>query len=325
MNSTSRIEARAAEWIARRDGGDHRWTYQHQRDLDAWLDESAAHRVAYLRLNAAWRRADRLRALRNPESLARALSAASTVPRAGNLGFGGYRAVAYIAVLACTLLLNGDLSRSSEQVFATKVGARASVSLEDGSKLTLNTSTQLRARIDGNERVVWLDDGEAYFDIAHDSTRPFRVVAGSHRVTVMGTKFTLRREGGRLKVDVIEGSVQVQSNVSSPTVLHRGETAIEDGTSVLVSRRTERQSLAVTSWLEGRLVFDQVTIAEAAAQFNRYNRKKLVIADPAAANARIGGTFEAANVEGFARLVQAGFGLAVEFHDNRIVMTSTAR
>ena len=176
-----------------------------------------------------------------------------------------------------------------------------------------------------HERIVWLDDGEAYFDISPDATRPFVIIAGNRRVTVMGTKFSLRREGDRLKVDVVEGRVQVQSGSFSPTLLSRGETAISEATNVVVSRRTERQSLAATSWLEGRLVFDQMTISEAAAQFNRYNRKKLVIADAAAANVRIGGTFEAGNVQAFARLMQAGFGLVVESHDDRIVMSSASR
>lgn len=330
MNTASRIEARAAEWIAERDRD--AWSHQRQRDLDAWLDESVAHRVAYLRLHAAWQRADRLRALRSAESSARSnpvVASVRTGPRARGprgLEAWGFRAVAGIAVLGAAILLNGNLSRlGSAQVFATPIGARESVVLEDGSKLTLNTSTQLRAKIDWNERIVWLDDGEAYFDIAHDAARPFVIIAGSRRVTVVGTKFSLRREGDRLKVDVVEGRVRVQSASSSPTLLSRGETAISEGSNVLVSRRTERQSLAATSWLDGRLVFDQMTIAEAAAQFNRYNRKKLVIADPAAANVRIGGTFEAGNVEGFARLMQAGFGLVVESHDDRIVMYSAAR
>ena len=327
MNTASRIEARAAEWIAERDRD--AWSHQRQRDLDAWLDESVAHRVAYLRLHAAWQRADRLRALRGAESSARSnpvVTSGRTGPRARGLEAWGFRAVAGIAVLGAAILLNGALSRQgSAQVFATPIGARESVFLEDGSKLTLNTSTQLRAKIDRNERIVWLDDGEAYFDIAHDAARPFVIVAGSRRVTVVGTKFLLRREGDRLKVDVVEGRVRVQSASLSPTLLSRGETAISEGANVLVSRRTERQSLAATSWLDGRLVFDQMTIAEAAAQFNRYNRKKLVIADPAAANVRIGGTFEAANVEGFARLMQAGFGLVVESHDERIVMYSASR
>ena len=132
MSSATRIEARAAEWVAERDGD--AWSHQRERDLDAWLAESATHRVAYLRLDAAWQRADRLRALRSAESSARSISVATSVrtaPRARRLQSLGFRAVAGIAILGFAILLNSDLSRlASAQVFTTPIGARESVSLQ---------------------------------------------------------------------------------------------------------------------------------------------------------------------------------------------------
>ena len=140
MSSTTRIEARAAEWIAERDG--EAWSNQRERELDAWLEESVAHRVAYLRLHAAWQRADRLRALRSAESSARPVHVAPSVrtaPRARRLQAWGFAAVVGIAVLGSAILLNGNLRPSGRpQVFATPIGARENVSLEDGSKLTLH-------------------------------------------------------------------------------------------------------------------------------------------------------------------------------------------
>lgn len=324
MNSSSKIEARAADWIARRDNGN--WTEEHEQGLHAWLDEAAAHKVAYLRLNAAWQRADRLRALRASPQVARSVERqpqARTLPRARTVWSS--RAAAGFAAIGIAFLLSGDLNRvGSRHLFSTPIGARETVALEDGSKLTLNTLTQLSTRVDGNERAVWLDEGEAFFDIAHDATRPFVIRAGNRRVIVVGTKFSLRRDGDQLTVNVVEGRVQVQVDNAAPTLLTRGETAVGEGKNVLVTRRTERQSIAATSWLEGRLVFDQMTIAEAAAQFNRYNRKKLIVADAGAANIRIGGSFDASNVDGFAHLVQSGFGLVIEDHDDRILISSAA-
>jgi len=139
-------------------------------------------------------------------------------------------------------------------------------------------------------------------------------------VTVLGTKFALRREADRLEIDVIEGRVKLQQDNSAPTLVTRGENAIGQGRSILLARRSERQQAAATSWLEGRLVFDQTTLAQAALQFNRYNRKKLIV-EPSAADIRIGGSFDATNSEGFARLVQAGFGLVVKIDGERIVLT----
>lgn len=328
MNNVSQLEARTADWIARRDGD--RWTAAEQQAFDAWLAESPLHMVTYLRLNAAWQRGDRLRALRSsgpptgaePVPL-RPIAQATRRPAFSTRGFRvAAGAVAFGAVVGLSMYLSGAASRRD---YATPIGAREIASLDDGSKLTLNTATHLTTHIDANERMVWLEKGEAFFDVAHDPSRPFVIVAGNRRVTVVGTRFSLRRDGDRLNVDVIEGRVQVQAGDAAPTLLSGGDSAVGEGRNVLVTRRTEQQLAAATGWLNGRLIFDQMTIAEAANQFNRYNRKKLVVADPAAAAIRIGGSFDATNVEGFVRLIQSGFGLTIDRRDNRVVISSVAQ
>lgn len=327
MNHASRIEARAAAWIARRDGDD--WSQALQRELDGWLDESTAHRVAYLRLHAAWQRSDRLRALRGSDLALRTGNVASFVPSAPRpmgLPAWAYRIAAGVAAMSLAVVLVGDPTLPGNvQVFATPLGARETVSLLDGSKVTLNTSTELRARIERAERTVWLDNGEAYFDIAHDPSRPFVIFAGERRVTVVGTKFTLRRDGDRLEVNVVEGRVQLQVHDLSPTLLSRGDRAVGEGNNVLVKSKTDQRAVVAPSWLEGRLVFDQMTIAQVADEFNRYNHKKLVVADPTAAAIRIGGSFDATNVESFAHLIHSGFGLAVDSNDERILISSASQ
>ena len=321
MSKYENIESQAADWIARRDGLD--WSAEQHDHLQAWLDLSTANRAAYLRLDAAWRRADRLRALCAPVPRNRSIrptAAAGKAYRALAAWSMSSRLVAGLATLVLTLMLGGDLGwNSGERTFETPVGARQTVALEDGSKLTLNTATELRAKVDPAGRMVWLDRGEAFFEIAHDASHPFVVVAGNRRVTVLGTKFSLRREGDRLEIDVLEGRVQLQQGNSATTLVTRGESAIGQGHSVLVARRSDHQLAAATSWLEGRLVFDQTTLADVAAQFNRYNRKKLVV-DASAADIRIGGSFDATNIDGLARLVQAGFGLVVTSDNERIVL-----
>lgn len=321
MNKISPIEARAAEWISRRDRG--ALDEAAERQLDHWLAESPTHRVAYLRLNNAWGRADRLRALR-PAAPTRPIKSLRTVPSPHRKPLPWlYGAAAAVALFCMAITVSGDsFGPSALQQFSTRVGARETVALADGSKLTLNTATQLRAAISTTARNVWLDDGEVYFDIAHDASRPFVVTAGDLQVTVLGTRFTLRREADRLQVNVLEGRVQLQVPGAPPTVLTRDESGLGTGKSVLVTRRTPRQSVVVTSWLEGRLVFDQTALADAAAQFNRYNQKKLVITDGVASSIRIGGTFEATNVEAFVRLIQSGFGLDVQVRDDQFLVAS---
>jgi len=328
MKSTelTAIEARAADWIAERDRGDGRLPAQRQTELDDWLCASPAHRVAFLRLDHAWHRADRLRALQSPAPVLR-----QPAPRRGGWAWLARPPLRYaaaglsLATLTLALVLGVKFNTEPDTVnYATARGQRESVMLTDGSQLTLNTATQLRTAVTAQARQVWLERGEAFFDIAHDAQRPFVIHAGKQTVTVLGTKFSLYRDGERLRVAVLEGRVQLQSERSRPTVLTRADAALAEAGNLLVTKQSPQQLTASLGWLQGKLVFNEVSLAEAARQFNRYGSKQLVIQDDAAARIGIGGVFDAANVEAFARLLHAGFGLQVRVEGDEIQISSPA-
>jgi transmembrane sensor len=313
MKAASDIERQAADWLARRDGD--AWSDLAQQDLDAWLQSSTAHRVAWLRLGSVWRRADRLSSMHAPGQ--RSVSAR----RSPLARFSSWRVAAGV-LLACAL---GVLLASTDIVnrpaaYETAVGESRTVALADGSRMMLNTDTRLRARLAKGRRTVWLDSGEAYFEVAHDATRPFVVEAGGSRVTVLGTKFSVRRDGSHVSVTVVDGRVQVSpvNIAAAPAIVTRDDLVVADGGAMRVSRQTALQVDNQLGWRQGRLVLDQMTLAQAAAEFNRYNRVKLVIADPVAAQMRIGGSFNVDNVDGFARLLHQGFGLKVETGKDQI-------
>jgi transmembrane sensor len=333
------IEARAAAWIAERDrlqehGG---WTAEREAALQDWLAASTAHRVAYLRLHQAWQRADRLGACRPlPEAAARPAAGAWRPSRHAPAAAWAARA-AGVAVLGLALAglwsLTRDESASgapavaqAEQAHATAKGERATMSMADGSRLTLNTATRLRTALTASSRTVWLDEGEAHFEVARDARRPFVVQAGEQRVTVLGTRFSVRREGQRLRVSVLEGRVRVQPERNQRgAVLNGGDLALVEPDHVIVARRTARQLQDELAWLDGKLVFDQATLGEVAQEFNRYNRRPLVIDDEAVAGIRVGGAFDVHNVEGFARLLHTGFGLEVSVQAEQIRVAPARR
>ncbi|QPF72370.1 iron dicitrate transport regulator FecR [Roseateles sp. DAIF2] len=325
----SAINARAAEWIVERDRHDGRLPAERQLLLDDWLRASTLHRVAFLRLEQIWQRADRLRALHvapPAQDIIRTRTPALKVRMPRFTWWPASRLVAGLSLALMALVMVADFHGDTHaQRHATARGQRESVRLADGSQLTLNTATTLRTAVSEAAREVWLDRGEAFFDIAHDAKRPFVVHAGRQTVTVLGTKFSLHREGDRLRVAVLEGRVQVQPARSRPAVLNRDDTALADASNVLVARQAPQQVSASLGWLRGKLEFDQVTLAEAAAQFNRYGRKQLVIQDEAAARINIGGIFDADNVEAFARVLNLGFGLEVQTEGDTIRVSSPAR
>ena len=327
MNSIEldHIEGCAADWIAERDRCGGHLPAERAAALAAWLAASTAHRVAFLRLDAAWQRADRLRALQSATPLA-----TSSASRGGVRQWFARPMVqrAAVGLSLCVLVAAVGTSlmyKQTSQTYMTEHGQRESIILADGSQLTLNTATKLRTAVNKQARQVWLDRGEAYFDIAHDPQHPFIIHAGKQTVTVLGTKFSLYRDGDRLRVAVVEGRVQVQGGEQSrPALLTRNHAAVADAGNVLVTTESSQQLSASLGWLQGKLVFNDVSLAEAARQFNRYGHKQLVIKDEAAAHISIGGVFDAANVEAFARLLHAGFGLTMQTEGDDILISSPA-
>jgi len=307
MSNAEQIEAAAADWLARRDNG--QWTEQEQRALDEWLRAATAHRIAYLRLDSAWRGADRL-----------AEAAAEAPARRTWERFSPRRIAAGLALAGAAALFAGYYSSPAPQNYATAVGENRTLALADGSRLTLNTGSRVRTEVGSGARKVWLDGGEAYFDIAHDAAHPFVVQAGDSRITVLGTRFVVRRDGDAVKVAVAEGKVRVEQ-AGRQVLLLANDTAQADARQIATSRKTPAQLVQLLSWREGRLVMDQLTLAQAAGEFNRYNRRQLVIADPALSGMVIGGSFAPENVDGFARLLQQGFGLRVDNRDDKIIIS----
>jgi transmembrane sensor len=337
MTEAQHIESIAADWLARRDSG--AWTDADQQTLDAWIAESIAHRVAWLRLSSVWQRSDRLSALRAPPAqveqaeqvappVAEPAPRQVPVPRLPRFSMQRIAAGVLLAAAGCSWLGWQYGQGSQGEHYATAVGARQSVALPDGSVLTLNTATHVRTSVNKSERKVWLEDGEAFFDIAHDKKHPFVVMAGDRRITVLGTRFLVRRQGDQVSVTVEEGRVQIASaqgdksdkagKGSEPTVLTRNQAAVASAGNLLVLSKAQKQIDDELSWRQGRLVFDQMTLGDAAAQFNRYNTRQLVIADPAIARIRIGGSFDASNMSGFVALLKQGFGLAVQENGKEI-------
>ncbi len=298
----AQINARAAAWIEQRDRDG--WNEADQAALDAWLAQSPAHRAAFWRLEAAWQDTDRLTAFRPAPR--REAHRIFTLPV--------FKSVAALMLVAvCGAAATAYMFAPDWKTYSTTVGGREILTLGDGTKIELNTDSVVRVAQSAHERKVWLDKGEAYFEVTHDAARPFTVMAGNRRITDLGTKFVVRTETGRLKVAVIDGRVQLEaSGEAKPTVLTKGDILVATATNLTRSRTLAREIESGLGWRSGVLVFDDRTLADVAAEFNRYNTRKLIVADRAAAQTRIAGTFRADNIDAFASTAHRVLGLRVE-------------
>jgi len=307
------IDACAAKWIERSDREE--WSRTNQAELDAWLAQSPAHAVAYLRLYDAWNRADRLAALRPPK-LEQTASARS----------GGWmiflRIAAVFGVIAVAGLLSANyLLTSKEQEFSTPIGGRETIRLSDGTVIELNTGTALRIRAGNYQRQVTLVRGEAYFQVRHDAARPFVVTASDGRVVDLGTKFLVRDGTDHLEVALVEGRARFESANTRMAELTPGDVVVATADSMSVTKRSAQELANELGWRRGVLVFDHTTLADAAAELNRYNREQIVIADPDVRRRIIGATIPINRVEAFTRVAQQIFGVHVEKSDSEIIIS----
>lgn len=318
------IEAEAAAWLARRDGGD--WGDADEAALRQWRESATAHHLALLRLETAWSKADRLRALGSdqPEP---ANDEDSDGERAGRPWWRRwYVPLAAAAALAALAVPGWQLlHRTDEQTYATAVGGFQRVPLADGSHVDINTDTRLEVALAPAERHVSLDRGEAFFSVAHDRSRPFVVEAGDFRVTAVGTAFSVRRDGDRIVVAVTEGRVRVDRREGGGTepmlFVSAGQRIVATAALPIAVQAVAPALLEQDmSWRDGMLTFDEEPLRDVAAEFNRYNTRQLVV-DPAAAQVRISGTFRANNVDGFLRLLRQGFNVSgAPRGDNEVVL-----
>jgi transmembrane sensor len=312
MTRAQEIEEKAAEWLTRREQPE--WSQADQAALDGWLDASMSHKAAFWRLEHTWQVADRIGALSAQDIAVRPSRKRPPVKwwQAGALAASLLLAIAVVGLRSRPALS----PQPSVSTFDTGIGGHRIVPLADGSRIELNTATILRTLISRKRRDVWLDRGEAYFEVAHIEGSTFVVHAGPRMITVVGTQFSVRRDDDKVTVAVVTGRVRVEDTMpgapSASITVTAGDVAIGWGSSTMVVSKPVAAVEEKLTWRDGRLVFDGTSLAEVADDFNRYNRQQLLISDPSVAAIRISGTFKASNVEAFVRLLKEAYGLKVE-------------
>lgn len=296
----------AAYWLATL--SDESCSDAERQQFSEWLRASTRNVEEFLRLSTLTRAASRHAELwpdRSVESLIAQAQASSNVATLEARHTGGsatrtrralpWLLAASIAFVAIGVFLASGTRWQSwfDQSYQTAVGEQRSITLEDGSVVVLNTRSRLRTGFSHSLRAVELVEGEAIFHVAKDAQRPFRVRTGATDIVAVGTAFNVNATDKRTIVTVLEGRVRVDRRVGSAAiVLDIGEQLI-----VAPAQPVVRVSLPdtekVTSWTQRRLMFEDTSIADAAAEFARYSPRQIRVVDPAIASRKVTAVFDA--------------------------------
>lgn len=306
LENAREIQDEAARWVARMDAAE--WSDADEAELSRWLEVDPRRQGALLQAQAAWATLDNLSAADNDEGNLDARPA-----HAGRRGFliGGGAAIA--ASVAGGLFL---LGRGAQ--YGTEVGEIRRVPLADGSTMVINTASQAVVDLERARRLVRIRQGELWFQVAKDTKRPFVVEAGRVRVQAVGTAFAVRRRDDGADVFVTEGVVEAWAeDAAAPRVrIAAGEHAfVSDNAAVQRSPASATSVYRALAWREGKIDLAGVTLADAAAEFNRYNHRQLVIVDPRIAKESFDGTLRTDDLEGFAMAVRESLGVPIDLSD----------
>jgi transmembrane sensor len=225
------------------------------------------------------------------------------------------------------------MSSRGASVLQTAIGENRKVTLADGSSITLGGNTKLSVDLNDTARRIDLARGEAYFKVAKDRNRPFKVHAGDATVVAVGTEFNVRRGDDRVVVSVVEGRVIVEPETRIlPIALLRefkpnfasikldaGQQTTAGGRGVEAATPLP-DSTTATAWQTGRLAFRLEPLRYVLEDVNRYSPKPIVIEEERIASLRVTGTVVGNNVKGWIGSLESALGIEAVEEPERIVL-----
>jgi transmembrane sensor len=340
FQTENQIHDDASLWVARLDRG---LSDAETQALRTWLQLNPKHKDCLLEMAALWDRMDNLSVL--SELFDAPVAQTAQQPAKQSIGRGMRRTTWAIAasilviVFAINVLAPATLwqaptslqqpllqainSKTSNTLYETGVGAHSTVSLPDGTKMFLNTNTQVSVTYSEKERLLVLKKGELLVEVAHNKQRPLRVKVGERIVEAVGTAFNVYlKDEQNFDVIVTEGRVQVKpasKKTAAPNakslekaiqVLNQGERL-----SVHASQPTAVEAIAAAvisdrlSWRNGNLVFRGERLQDALHELSRYTPDRFRVADSRINELRIAGLYKAGDVDGLLLALKENFNI----------------
>ena len=323
------VEEEAAVWVARLDARD--LSLAEQAELRGWLKRSPVHQEAFSRMAAIWGGADIL----DEYNLIDPIGVGAQAPKKTARRFVLSAAIAASLALICGVVVTqlGFLPVSSQTAtFRTAVGDQEAVDLIDGSRMILNTDSEVSVDISRDHRTIRLVRGEVHFEVAKDADRRFNVYAGQGLVQAVGTAFSVHLRDTDVEVTVSEGVVQVfsrdnetgastsagkdepseEAEYKSLAALTVNESAVFDDKIERLGKMESSELERKLMWRDGLVAFSGEPLSEVVKEMSRYTDIEIDIADPSLATIPIGGAFEAGNIQSMFDALETVFGIEVE-------------
>lgn len=309
------IRNQAAKWFARMHHAEP--DHPERGRFESWLLQHPVHAKEYAAIADIWDEFDSTNRL---QSLAQAMQLKGAQDKARKDKFAA-KVTGTIMSMALGLFgYQGWLEWQSQPVMelvqSSQVAQIITQPLPDGSKIVLNSNTEVEVIYYRNKRTVHLKRGEAIFEVTKDANRPFIVENDQARVTVLGTRFSVNQLKQRSIVAVDHGRVQVE------VIDHKGSSIIlTDGQMAEISVNTAPKRLPHTaknafSFVEGKLMFDNTPLSEVAETLSRYRQIPIIVDGEVSQHLPITAVINISEIESFIKALRHMTGMHVEQNNN---------
>ncbi|MEC4748522.1 FecR domain-containing protein [Methylomicrobium sp. Wu6] len=314
-NALSEPQRQALRWLSRL--RDNACSDQDRHAFEDWLATAPEHAEAYVQAQQFWQQLGGLTdaagaRLKDARGYAQKAQAARRRRNTTLLALA-------LAVSLCVLQPQLALKLTAER-YQTAKGEQTAIDLADGSRIELNTDSDLRvARLFG-ARTVWLERGEAWFDVEHDAAHPFEVVVGNGRIRDVGTRFNVINDLGSTAVEVTEGEVALCPDAGPEQSVKAGQQSGFDAEGRL-RPVTAGDANAAGSWRQGLLIFRRQTLPEVLRQLARYHRVEFELPDAKLHTLEVSGRFSTSDLDESLHTLANGLGVKVtRLSPTRIVL-----
>jgi transmembrane sensor len=329
--STAPEDFTAADWFAHSRAAAH-----DPADEQPWLEWIAelGHQQAYENCELAWALSAELRGSPTLTVLLAGADALVSRQRAARdpAARPKWRVPIWQVGLAASVIAVGAfawlfMSRPTVAEYSTGVGEQHTVALADGSTVFLNTDSAVRVALSRHLRRIELSRGEALFSVSHDPLRPFEVHALQGVTTAVGTQFDVELTRGGAAVSVLEGTVTVGAGgtaTAAPPVAVSAGSGVGYTQEGAVSEIRPAEVDRIQGWRSQRIVFNDIALDTALAEYNRYTHTPIVLSNPALGSRHINGVFHIGDEAAFLSALDQGLHLKAIKGDARTVLQPEA-
>ncbi len=313
VNENQDINQQAAAWIARLDGGE--LSADDLIELRDWAKTSPTHMHELERLGGIWEDLDVLMALKGLLAKPTNSKRSSWQPLAIAASIAAFAMAIGFFFAGVTVVEPVQLTADYE----TEIGEQTTIEPGEGSTISLNTNSHITVSYSSSERMIWLSQGEAFFEVDSRDERPFIVATEFGNVVVTGTAFLVRVDASGLEVVVKEGHVrlyersdEIDRNAPILARLRAGEVATIDASGrPHIDAIEPEKMIRKLGWRDGMLIFDGDPLDEVVREVSRYTSVNIVIENPDLRDIRIGGYFKVGEIESLLGTLQSDFDIQV--------------